>query len=38
VIVNAGVIVAGILVYFTSSNLPDLIAGTIVFALVGVGS
>ena len=38
VIVNAGVIVAGILVYFTASNLPDLIIGTIVFVLVGIGS
>lgn len=38
VIVNIGVMGAGALVYFTSSNLPDLIVGTIVFALVGVGS
>ncbi len=38
VIVNVGVIIAGALVYFTSSNLPDLIVGTIVFALVGIGS
>ena len=38
VITNAGVIVAGILVYFTSSNLPDLIMGAIVFVLVGIAS
>lgn len=38
VITNAGVIVAGILVYFTSSNLPDLIMGGIVFVLVGIAS
>lgn len=38
VIVNLGVIIAGVLVYFTSSNLPDLIIGTIVFALVGIGA
>ena len=38
VIVNIGVIAAGTLVYFTTSNLPDLIVGTIVFALVAFGS
>ncbi|MEO9021866.1 MAG: cation transporter [Ginsengibacter sp.] len=38
VITNAGVIVAGILVYFTASNLPDLIMGAIVFVLVGFAS
>jgi Co/Zn/Cd efflux system component len=38
VIVNLGVIAAGALVYFTASNLPDLIVGTIVFILVGIGS
>ena len=38
VITNAGVIVAGILVYFTASNLPDLIMGAIVFVLVGIAS
>lgn len=38
VIVNIGVIIAGALVYFTASNLPDLIVGTIVFVLVGIGS
>ena len=38
VIVNMGVIAAGALVYFTSSNLPDLIIGTIAFALVGLGA
>ena len=38
VITNAGVIVAGILVYFTASNLPDLIMGAIVFIVVGLAS
>lgn len=38
VIVNIGVMAAGALVYFTASNLPDLIVGTIVFVLVGIGS
>jgi len=34
VIINLGVIIAGILVYWSNSNLPDLIVGTIVFAIV----
>ncbi len=34
VIVNIGVIVAGIMVYLTKSKLPDLLIGTIVFILV----
>ena len=38
VITNAGVILAGILVYFTASDLPDLIIGAIVFVLVGLAS
>jgi Co/Zn/Cd efflux system component len=38
VITNAGVIVAGILVYFTASNIPDLLMGAIVFVLVGIAS
>lgn len=38
VIVNLGVIVAGVLVYFTHSAYPDLIIGTIVFLLVGYGA
>ena len=38
VIANIGVIVAGGLVYLTASNLPDLIVGTIVFVLVGIGA
>lgn len=37
VIVNAGVIVAGTLVYFTKSNLPDLIVGSVVFLVVLFG-
>lgn len=38
VIVNLGVITAGVLVYFTNSKFPDLIVGTIVFVLVGYGA
>lgn len=38
VIVNLGVIVAGVIVYLTASNLPDLIVGTVVFILVGRGA
>jgi len=38
VIVNLGVIIAGGLVYLTSSKYPDLIVGTIVFIIVGHGA
>ncbi|HEY1033255.1 MAG TPA: cation diffusion facilitator family transporter [Flavipsychrobacter sp.] len=38
VIANIGVIVAGIVVYFTQSAYPDLIIGTIVFLLVARGA
>jgi cation diffusion facilitator family transporter len=38
VIINLGVIVAGILVNYLSSNKPDLIIGTIVFVLVIQGA
>lgn len=38
VIVNVGVIAAGALVYFTASNLPDVIVGAIVFVLVAFGA
>lgn len=38
VIANLGVIVAGVLVYFTTSKLPDLAVGLIVFFLVGRGA
>ena len=38
VIVNLGVIVAGVLVYVTSSKLPDLTIGTIIFLLVVRGA
>jgi Co/Zn/Cd efflux system component len=38
VIVNEGVIVSGTSVYFTASNLPGLIVGTIIFVLAGIGS
>lgn len=38
VIVNVGVILAGVLVYLTNSKYPDLIVGTIVFFLVAKGS
>ena len=34
VVINLGVIVAAVLVHFTSSNKPDLIVGSIVFAIV----
>ena len=34
VVINLGVILAGILVYLLSSKVPDLIVGTIVFAIV----
>ncbi len=38
VIVNLGVILAGVIVYLTASKLPDLTVGTIVFVLVGRGA
>jgi Co/Zn/Cd efflux system component len=38
VIVNAGVLLAGALVYLTESKYPDLIIGTIVFFIVGTGA
>lgn len=38
VIVNLGVIVAGVLVYLTNSKYPDLIIGTIVFFIVARGA
>ncbi len=38
IIINVGVIIAGILVHFTQNTLPDLIIGTIVFALVLQGA
>lgn len=38
VIVNFGVIVAGVIVCLTTSKLPDLTIGTIVFILVGRGA
>lgn len=38
VIVNIGVIIAGVLVYFTHSKFPDLIVGAIVFGLVANGA
>jgi Co/Zn/Cd efflux system component len=38
VIVNLGVIAAGVIVYLTASKLPDLAIGTIVFILVGRGA
>ncbi len=34
VIINIGVIIAGVLVYLTSSRLPDLVVGSIVFLIV----
>lgn len=38
VMVNLGVIVAGILVYLTQSMFPDLFVGTIIFLIVGKGA
>lgn len=38
VIVNIGVIIAGILVYVSNSLLPDLIIGSIVFVMVALGA
>lgn len=38
VIVNIGVIIAGVLVLFTNSNYPDLIVGIIIFGIVARGS
>lgn len=38
VLVNLGVIVAGLLVYATSTKLPDLLVGAAVFALVAYGA
>jgi Co/Zn/Cd efflux system component len=38
VVVNLGVIVAGVFVFFTGSKLPDLTVGAIVFVLVGRGA
>lgn len=34
VVINAGVIVAGLLVWGSGSNLPDLVVGSIIFAIV----
>lgn len=38
VIINLGVIIAGVLVYLTNSKYPDLIVGLIVFYIVGKGA
>lgn len=38
VVINIGVIAAGVLVLITASKLPDLIVGTIVFIIVGRGA
>ncbi len=38
VIINLGVITAGVLVYYTHSGIPDLIIGTIVFLIVMRGA
>jgi Co/Zn/Cd efflux system component len=35
---NLGVIMAGVLVYLTQSNIPDLVVGLVVFTLVAKGS
>jgi len=38
VVINIGVVLAGILVYFTHSKVPDLVIGAIVFLIVGRGA
>ncbi len=38
VIINAGVILAGVLVYVTHSGIPDLVIGAVVFAIVVRGA
>lgn len=38
VIINTGVIIAGVLVRLTNSNYPDLVIGAIVFYIVGQGA
>jgi len=38
VIVNLGVILAGVLVYFFRTNVPDLIVGSVVFVVVIAGA
>ena len=38
VIINAGVILAGVLVFLTHSKLPDLVVGSIVFVIVARGA
>lgn len=38
VIVNIGVIIAGVLVFFTDSKIPDLVIGAIVFVIVARGA
>lgn len=38
VIINSGVIIAGIMVYLSKSNYPDLIIGGLVFAIVARGA
>ena len=38
IIINTGVIVAGVLVYLTESKIPDLVIGVIIFAIVIRGS
>jgi Co/Zn/Cd efflux system component len=38
VIINLGVVAAGILVYFTQSKIPDLVIGGVVFLIVGRGA
>jgi Co/Zn/Cd efflux system component len=38
VLVNIGVIIAGVLVFVTSSNIPDLVVGAAVFCLVASGA
>ena len=38
VVVNLGVILAGVLVYVTDSKYPDLLVGLVVFGIVAMGA
>lgn len=38
IIINIGVILAGVMVFFTGSGIPDLVVGTVVFLLVTRGA
>lgn len=38
VLVNIGVVIAGVVVYFTNSKIPDLVVGAIIFLIVARGA